>query len=76
MSRAKNPVDLHVGQRTQLARALAGLELEELAEALKVTPDQMQAYEAGERMDLATLFTIAKILKRPMAYFFDGLPSV
>ena len=75
ISSAQNPIDLHIGQRTQLARALAGLKLEELADALQITPQQMKGYEAGERIGAADLFTIAKILNQSISYFYEGLPS-
>lgn len=75
ISSAQNPIDLHVGQRTQLARALAGLELQELADALQITPQQLRGHEAGERMGAATLFAVAKILNQPVSFFFEGLPS-
>ena len=73
VSSASNPIDLHIGQRTQLARVLAGIELEELATALCISPQQMRAYELGERMSASTLFLIAKIVRKPISYFFDSL---
>ena len=49
------------------------MSVRELADAVDVTADQMQRYEAGERVGASTLFAIAKILEQPIGFFFEGL---
>jgi transcriptional regulator with XRE-family HTH domain len=75
ISSAQNPIDIHIGNRVQMARALSGMSREDLAEALGITPKTMFAYEVGERIGAGLLFSIAKILKQPIGYFYEGLPE-
>ena len=58
-----------------MARAMLGLSLEQLADAVEISPKQMRAYEAGARLGASTLFAIAKILNQPIDYFYEGLPA-
>jgi transcriptional regulator with XRE-family HTH domain len=68
-----NPVDLHVGGRIRMRRKFLGLSQEQLAESIKLTFQQVQKYERGaNRVSASKLFEIAKTLKVPVAYFFDG----
>ena len=67
---------MHIGNRIQLARAMAGIEREELASALDIAPEEMTAYELGDaRIGAVALFTIAAILKQPISYFYEGLST-
>jgi transcriptional regulator with XRE-family HTH domain len=71
---AGNPVDLHIGGQIQVALAMAGMQREELASALEISPAEMLAYERGEgRISAGLLFAIAAILKKPVGFFYDGL---
>jgi len=73
-ARSPNPVDLHVGGRVRLRRKLIGISQEQLADALGLTFQQVQKYERGSnRVSASKLYTIARTLGVPIAFFFDGL---
>ena len=72
-----DPVDVHVGMRLRMQRNLIGLSQEQLGQSLGLTFQQIQKYERGRnRMGSSRLFQIANTLSVPVAYFFEGLPSV
>jgi transcriptional regulator with XRE-family HTH domain len=69
-----NPVDVHVGGRIRLRRTLLGLSQEALADSLGLTFQQVQKYERGSnRVSSSRLFDLCRILKVPVAYFFDEM---
>lgn len=71
-----HPVDLHVGARIRLKRKLAGISQMQLAEALQITFQQIQKYEAGtNRISASKLHAAAHVLKVSLAWFFDDLPA-
>ena len=68
-------IDLHVGNRLRLRRALMGISQERLGDALSLTFQQIQKYERGtNRIGASRLFEMACVLDVPVTYFFDGLP--
>ena len=75
ISNANNPIDRYIGQRVQLARAMLGYEADAVAKALGISEAELRAMEAGERIGADVLFALAKILKKPISYFYDGLPD-
>jgi transcriptional regulator with XRE-family HTH domain len=71
-----NPVDVHVGGRIRMRRTLLGLSQEALAGSLGLTFQQVQKYERGtNRVSSSRLFDLCRILKVPIAYFFDEMGS-
>jgi len=57
-----------------MRRKMLGLSQEALADALKLTFQQVQKYERGaNRVSASKLYEIAKTLQVPVSYFFDGL---
>lgn len=65
-------VDVHVGQRLRVRRALLGLSQEKLADALGLTFQQIQKYERGtNRVSAGRLYSLSKILDVPISYFFE-----
>jgi transcriptional regulator with XRE-family HTH domain len=55
---------------------MAGIQREELASSVEITPKEVLAYERGDaRIGAATLFTVAAILKQPIGFFYEGLVS-
>ena len=71
-----HPIDTHVGLRTRLRRKMLGMSLEELAAVLGVTYQQVQKYEKGvNRISASRLQHIARVLKVPESYFFEGAPG-
>lgn len=72
--RKPSPIDLHVGSRVRLRRKMLGVSQERLADALKLTFQQVQKYERGaNRVSASKLFEIAGFLDVPVSYFFEGL---
>jgi transcriptional regulator with XRE-family HTH domain len=57
-----------------MRRRMLQISQEQLADALKLTFQQVQKYERGaNRVSASKLYEIAKTLKVPVAFFFDGL---
>lgn len=68
-----NPVDIHVGARVRLRRKAMGLSQADLAEGIGLTFQQVQKYERGaNRISASKLYEMARTLKVPLAYFYDG----
>ncbi len=68
-----NPVDIHVGARVRMRRKFLNLSQTDLADALELTFQQVQKYERGSnRISASKLYQIAKMLRVPVSYFFDG----
>jgi transcriptional regulator with XRE-family HTH domain len=72
--RGAHPVDRHVGLRIRMRRKELGLSQERLAQALGLTFQQVQKYErAANRVSASKLWAIARVLKAPVAYFYEGI---
>jgi transcriptional regulator with XRE-family HTH domain len=73
-SPAPDPIDICIGSRLRLRRLAMGFSQETLAQALGVTFQQIQKYERGSnRIFSSRLFHLARVLKVPLGYFFEGL---
>lgn len=69
-----NRIDVHVGQRVRLRRKQLELSQERLAAALRLTFQQVQKYERGaNRISASKLYEIARELKVPVGFFYEGL---
>lgn len=69
-----NPVDLHVGKQIKQARILSGMTQTHLADALKVTFQQVQKYERGaNRVSASRLWDLSQIFKVEIGFFFDNM---
>ncbi len=69
-----DPIDLHVGERMRLRRAMLGKSQSEMGRALGVTFQQVQKYERGmNRISASRLFDVARCLTVPVGYFFEDL---
>ena len=67
-------IDVHVGRRVRSRRKAMGISQSQLAEGLGLTFQQVQKYENGaNRISASKLYLIAKLLKVPIGYFFEGL---
>lgn len=74
MTESRHPIDVHVGQRVKERRKLLKLTQTNLANALKLSFQQVQKYERGDnRFSASKLYLAAKFLKVPITYFFLGL---
>lgn len=77
MKKAPNPIDKHVGSRVRMRRMMLGMSQEKLGDALHLTFQQVQKYEKGtNRIGASRLQQIAHILQVPVAFFFEGAPSL
>lgn len=75
--KAANPIDKHVGMRVRQARLMRNVTQEVLAEGLGVTFQQIQKNENGSnRISAGRLLQIARKLRMPITFFFDGAPGV
>jgi transcriptional regulator with XRE-family HTH domain len=76
-TKSPNPIDKHVGSRARMRRMMLGMSQEKLGDALGLTFQQVQKYEKGtNRIGASRLQHISHILQVPVAFFFEGAPSV
>ena len=74
--RAQQSVHKHIGARLRMRRMTLDMSITELADALQLRVQQVQEYERGiSRIGARTLEQIAKILRVPVEFFFEGLPA-
>jgi transcriptional regulator with XRE-family HTH domain len=72
-----NPIDKHVGHRIRLRRMMLGMSQGTLGTALGLTFQQVQKYEKGaNRVGASRLQQISETLQVPVAFFFEGSPSL
>jgi transcriptional regulator with XRE-family HTH domain len=75
--KAPNPIDKHVGSRVRMRRMMLSMSQEKLGDALGLTFQQVQKYEKGtNRIGASRLQQIAHTLQVPVAFFFEGAPSL
>ncbi len=75
--KAPNPIDKHVGSRVRMRRMMVGMSQEKLGESLGITFQQIQKYEKGtNRIGASRLQQISIVLGVPVAFFFEGAPTV
>ena len=76
-SRAANKgtdVDRFVGKRIRERRVMLGLSQQQMAQMIGVTYQQAHKYERGiNRISAGRLFDIARVLRVPVSYLFEGL---
>jgi len=76
-TKAPNPTDRHVGNRVRMRRKMLAMSQDKLGDALGVTFQQVQKYEKGaNRIGASRLQHIAHILQVPVAFFFEGVPTL
>jgi transcriptional regulator with XRE-family HTH domain len=69
-------LDFLVGRRLREARLLTGITQSQLGEALGVSFQAIQKYESGEnRLAVGRLARAAKVLVKPVSYFFTEEPG-
>ena len=69
-----DPIDVSIGARLRLRRLAMGFSQETLARSLGITFQQIQKYERGtNRIFASRLFHLARVLRVPVAYFFQNL---
>jgi transcriptional regulator with XRE-family HTH domain len=73
-SRSATPVDAHVGRRIRDKRIALDMSQTALAQACRITFQQVQKYEkGGNRVSASRLWQLCAILGVEITYFFDGL---
>ncbi len=66
--------DRYVGGRIRERRVMLGLTQRQMADMIGVSYQQTHKYERGiNRISAGRLFEIARVLKVPVSYFFEGL---
>lgn len=71
-SRSPNAIDLHVGRKLRALRLEAGLTLQDLAEQIGVSHQQLQKYETGaNRLSVGMLPGVAEALGVDIMEFFE-----
>jgi transcriptional regulator with XRE-family HTH domain len=71
-----NPIDVHVGARIRLRRALLGMSQSTLAEAIGLTFQQVQKYEKGtNRVSSSRLVDMANALDVAIPHFFQEMSA-
>lgn len=76
VSRAATDIDRHVAARVRFQRKLLGLSQEAVAAALGLTFQQVQKYECGQnRIGAGRLHDLARVLKVPIGFFYEGAPG-
>lgn len=71
-----NRIDVHVGARIRLRRALLGISQTALADAIGLTFQQVQKYEkGGNRVNSSRLVDIANTLDVSIPYFFEDMSA-
>ncbi len=73
---ANNEVDVdgYVGSRIRERRVMLGLSQQQMANLIGVTYQQAHKYERGiNRISAGRLYEIARVLRVPVSYFFEGL---
>lgn len=67
-------VDTLIGMKVHELRISMGLSRQQLASKIDVSHQQLQKYEKGtNRISAGRIVAIAKAMKKPVAFFFEGL---
>ena len=74
--KSASAMDKHIGARIREARLAMDASQVLVSEAVGVTHQQMQKYEAGtNRVSAARLFLMCQFLQVPMSFMFEGIGS-
>jgi transcriptional regulator with XRE-family HTH domain len=75
--KSPNPIDVYVGSRVRMRRLMLSMSQEKLGDALGLTFQQVQKCEKGSnRIGASRLQHIAHVFQVPVAFFFEGAPSM
>jgi len=70
----KNAIDEAVGSQITSRRMMLHLTVEQLAETLAISHDDLAAYECGEKhVDAALLLTLSRVLDVSLSFFYEAL---
>lgn len=69
-------INAYIGLKLKNRRTELGFTQQELGDTLGISFQQIQKYEKGvNKINASNLFELAKVLKVPVSYFFDGYDS-
>lgn len=69
-------IDAHVGAQLRQRRTEIAMSQKRLAKASGISFQQIRKYESAlNRVSASRLYHFARLLRVPVAYFFEGLPS-
>ena len=69
----RTEIERHIGKRIRQRRKSWNASQELIAEALGISYQQLQKYEAGKnRIPASMLYEIARLLDVQVTFFFDG----
>jgi transcriptional regulator with XRE-family HTH domain len=76
VTESPDPIDEYIGNRVRMRREMLAMSQQKLGAALGVARQHVQKCEAGtRRLSASQLHQIARVLKIPPAFFFDGAPQ-
>ena len=76
VAKRSSKVEAHVGRRVRERRREIGMSQKKLGNALRISFQQIQKYEAGtNRVAAGRLWDMAGILEVDVGYFFEGIPK-
>ena len=76
MKKSTGSIDIEIGSRVRMRRISIGMSQEKLGDMLGLTFQQVQKYEKGmNRISVARLVEIAKILGVDIHFFFNGIKA-
>lgn len=68
-----SPADRHIGRRIRGKRLALALSQQDLAQAVVVTPDKIEAYETGRTpVPAPVLNALADFFNVPLSYFYPS----
>ena len=74
VAKRSSKVDAHVGRRVRERRLSLSMSQDKLGNALGISFQQIQKYEAGaNRVAAGRLWDMARILEVDVGYFFEGI---
>ena len=77
MPKSPDPTDKHVGTRVRMRRLMLGVSQTKLADALRISFQQVQKYEKGvNRISASKLQQISDFLEVPVPFFFESIPGL
>ena len=76
VKQSPDPIDEYIGNRVRMRREMLAMSQQKLGAAIGVTHQHVQKCEAGtRRLSASQLHQIARVLKIPLAFFFEGAPQ-
>jgi transcriptional regulator with XRE-family HTH domain len=76
-SRAPDPIDLFIARRLKARRKELRWSMQQLAEKLGLSVQQVQKYEAGvNRISAGRLYEMARVMRVPFTYFVEGFAAL